>query len=67
MMRGQLYTQWYLIANWSTAFMADDNERSHDFPSMAQPRKERILWLGLRIASVRLTTMVVKLLLIFLG
>lgn len=65
-MRGQLYTQWYFIANWFTAFMADDDERSHDLPSMAQPRMERILWLGLRIASVRLTTMVLNFLLTFL-
>jgi len=55
-MRGQLYTQWYFDANWFTVCMADDDERSHDLPSMAQPRKERILWLGLRIASVCLTT-----------
>ncbi len=67
-MRGQLYTQLYFVANWFTACKADDDERSHDLPSIAQPRKERILWLGLRIASVCLTTMVLKASLIcFLG
>lgn len=60
-MRGQLYTQWYFVANWFTACMADDDERSHDLPSMAQPRKERLLWLGLRIASVCLTTTMLRL------
>ena len=53
-MRGQLYTQWYFPVNWFTAAVIDDDERSHDPPSMAQPRKERMLWLGCRIASVRL-------------
>jgi len=62
-MRGQLYTRWYFIARWFTAFIADDDERSHDLPSMAQLRKERMLWLRLRIASVRLHTMVMKFLL----
>lgn len=67
-MRGQLYTQWYFIADWFTAFMADDDERSHDFPSMAQPRKERILWLGLRIASVRFSmTLLIPRLTYFIG
>ncbi len=59
-MRGQLYTQWYFPPDWFTAFMADDDERSHDMPSMAQPRKERMLWLGLRIAFVRLTTVMLR-------
>lgn len=59
-MRGQLYTQWYFVADWFTACMADDDERSHDLPSMAQPRKERLLWLGLRIASVCLTTKMLR-------
>ena len=56
-MRGQLFTQWYFPGNWFTAAMIDDDERSHDLPSMAQPRKERLLWLGHRIASVCLPAM----------
>lgn len=55
LLRGQLYTRWLFVANWFTDFMADDDERSYDPPSLAQPRKERLLWLGLRIASVCLT------------
>ena len=55
-MRGQLYTLWYYPLDWFTAVMIDDDERSHDLPSMAQPRKERLLWLGHRIASVCLPT-----------
>lgn len=51
-MRGQLYTRWYFPGNWFTAVMIDDDERLHDPPSMTQPRKERMLWLGHRIASV---------------
>ena len=53
-MRGQLFARWYFPATWFTAAMNDDDERSRDLPSMAQPRKERILWLGHRIASVGL-------------
>ncbi len=63
-MRGQLYTQRYFAAKWFTTSIANNDERSHDPPSVAQPRKERMLWLGLRIASVRLHTMVIKFLLI---
>ena len=59
-MRGQLYTQWYFPGNWFTAAIIDDDERSHDLPSMAQPRKERMLWLGYRIASVCLPVTLLK-------
>jgi len=59
-MRGQLFTQWYFPANWFSAAMIDDDERSHDLPSMAQPRKERILWLGHCIASVCLPVILLR-------
>lgn len=61
-MRGQIYTQWYFPVNekgeddWFTSAKVDEDERSHDLPSMAQPRKERMLWLGYRISSVCVTT-----------
>ena len=55
-MRGQLYSQRYFPETWFTDAMIDDDERSLDLPSMAEPRADRLFWLGHRIASVRLTT-----------
>ncbi|KAL6718643.1 hypothetical protein ACLMJK_002877 [Lecanora helva] len=52
-MRGQLFSLWYFPNNWFTSVLIDDDERSHDLPSMIQPRKERLLWLGHRIASAK--------------
>ena len=54
MMRGQMYSQWYFPETWFKDAMIDDEERSLELASMAAPRAERILWLGLRIASVRI-------------
>ena len=51
-LRGQIYAQWYFPSNWFAAAMNDDDERSLDLPSMIHSRKERILWLAFRIASV---------------
>lgn len=51
-LRGQLYTQWLFPRNWFSAAIIDDDERSLDPPSMALSRKERVLWLGHRIATV---------------
>ena len=56
-LRGQPYAYKYFPPNWFDAAINDDDERSLDLPSMIQSRKERILWLGYRIASVCLTTM----------
>jgi len=64
LMRGQLFTRWYYPADWFTAAMIDDDERSYDLPSMAQPRKERILWLGYCIASVCLPAILLRISLI---
>ena len=55
-MRGQLYSQWYFPDTWFADAMIDDDERSLDLPSMAEPRGDRLIWLGHSIASVRLTT-----------
>ena len=51
-MRGQLYTTGFFPETWFSDAMVDDEERSLDLPSMAVPRVERMLWLGVRIASV---------------
>ena len=51
-MRGQVYSQWYLPDGWPRAAAVDDEERTQDPPSMMAHRIERILWLGMRIASV---------------
>ncbi len=51
-LRGQLYTIWLYPPDWFTDTMVDDDERTHDPPSMVHARVGRILWLGHRIASV---------------
>ncbi len=51
-LRGQLYSQNYFPGNWFQEAMIDDEERALELPSMAAPRLERILWLGIRIACV---------------
>jgi hypothetical protein len=53
--RGQMYSQWYFPETWFTDAMVDDEERVLELPSMAETRTERILWLGFRLSSVRLT------------
>ncbi len=53
--RGQMYSQWYFPETWFTDAMVDDEERVLELPSMAETRMERILWLGFRLSSVRLT------------
>ena len=55
-LRGQLYSQWYFPEAWFADAMIDDDERSLDLPSMADPRADRLFWLGHCIASVCLTT-----------
>ena len=51
-LRGQQYAQWLFPSKWFTETIVEDDERTHDPPSMTQYRMERILWLGHRIASV---------------
>ena len=57
-LRGQQYAQWLFPSKWFTETIVEDDERTHDPPSMTQYRVERILWLGHRIASVCLTVFV---------
>ena len=54
-LRGQQYATWLFPSKWFTETIVEDDERTHDPPSMAQYRMERLLWLGHRIASVCLT------------
>ena len=56
-MRGQLYSQWYFPEAWFADAMIDDDERSLETPSMAEPRADRLYWLGRCIASVCLSKM----------
>lgn len=50
--RGQMFSQGYFPQTWFTDAMIDDEERVLELPSMAEPRAERILWLGFRLVSV---------------
>ncbi|KAL2049573.1 hypothetical protein ABVK25_010152 [Lepraria finkii] len=50
-MRGQLYTWRYFPPIWFTDAIIDDDERMLDSPLTVRARKERLLWLGNRIAS----------------
>ena len=59
-MRGQLYSTRYFPHTWFMNAGIDADERSLELPSMIQPRVERILWLGLRIASVSLIAMLLN-------
>ena len=59
-LRGQLYSQCYYTKDWFQEVMIDDEERTLELPSMVAPRVERILWLGIRIASVRTPTLRTK-------
>ena len=65
-LRGQLYSQWYFPETWFADAMIDHDERSLDLPSMADPRADRLFWLGHCIASVCLTTTGIILMLILL-
>ncbi|KAL8752997.1 MAG: hypothetical protein Q9184_005554 [Pyrenodesmia sp. 2 TL-2023] len=52
-MRGQLCALWYHPEAWFDVVQIDLEERSLEMPSMAASRVERILWLGMGIASRR--------------
>ncbi|KAL8957475.1 MAG: hypothetical protein Q9193_005263 [Seirophora villosa] len=51
-MRGQLCSLWYYPDKWFEKVHIDIEERSLEMPSMAASRIERILWLGMGIASL---------------
>ena len=50
--RGQVWSRWHFPEKWFEDAKVDDEERSMEVPSMAAPRVERILWLGVRLASL---------------
>ena len=52
MLRGQVYSQGYFPEHWFAEAEADEQERLVERPSMTVSRRERILWLGTRIAAV---------------
>lgn len=51
-MRGQLCALWYYPEGWFEGIHIDLEERSLELPSMAATRIERILWLGMGIATL---------------
>ena len=50
-MRGQPWSDNYCTEDWFYEAAIDDEERTLELPSMADPRQERMLWLGHGIAS----------------
>ncbi|KAK5991255.1 EST/SMG-like 1-like protein [Cladobotryum mycophilum] len=51
-LRGLVYTGEYFPADWFSNDKVDDDEKYFELASMIHERKERILWLGRRIASM---------------
>lgn len=51
-LRGQVWSRGHFPEKWFEDAKVDDEERSMEVPSMAAPRVERILWLGVRLASL---------------
>jgi hypothetical protein len=49
--RGLLWTDRYFPEEWFTNEKIDEEEKYHELGSMTAERKERILWLGLRVAN----------------
>ena len=58
-MRGLIFSQWLFPTDWFVTALVDEEERSDDLPSLALPRKQRMLWLGIRISHVRITRKIV--------
>jgi hypothetical protein len=50
-MRGLLWTDRYFPDSWFTAAKVDDDEKYFEVASMTDERRERILWLGCRVAE----------------
>ncbi|KAI9678451.1 MAG: hypothetical protein M1829_002049 [Trizodia sp. TS-e1964] len=49
--RGQVWSQGYFPDRWFEDARVDDEERSLELPSMAEPRVQRILWLGVKLTT----------------
>ncbi|KAL8732259.1 MAG: hypothetical protein Q9166_002831 [cf. Caloplaca sp. 2 TL-2023] len=56
-MRGQLFALDYPPSGWFMENMVDEEERMLELPSMTATRVERLLWLGIRMAKVRPSTL----------
>lgn len=52
-MKGLLYAEDYYPPTWFSGGRVDDDEKHIELPSMTDERKERLLWIGCRIASYR--------------
>ncbi len=50
---GQVWTEHYLPEDWFQKAVVDDEDRDLELPSMTETRRERVLWLAVRIANVR--------------
>jgi hypothetical protein len=50
---GQVWTEHYLPEDWFRKAVVDDEDRDLELPSMSETRRERVLWLAVRIAKVR--------------
>ncbi|KAI0203241.1 hypothetical protein F4808DRAFT_36463 [Astrocystis sublimbata] len=50
-LKGLLFVDQYYPADWFSNERIDDEEKYFEMPSMVQVRKERILWLGYKIAQ----------------
>jgi hypothetical protein len=51
-MKGLLWAEKYFPIDWFANEKIDDDEKYFEVPSMTDERKERILWLGCRIADM---------------
>ncbi|KAK4136928.1 hypothetical protein BT67DRAFT_195365 [Trichocladium antarcticum] len=50
-LRGLIWAEQYFPAGWFINDKIDDDEKYFEVPSMMEERKERVLWLGVRIAE----------------
>lgn len=50
-LRGLLWTEGLFPSDWFHNDKVDDDEKTFELPSMTEDRKERVLWLGYRLAS----------------
>jgi hypothetical protein len=49
-MRGLLWTEEYYPIRWFKDSLVEEGEKDFELPSMGDQRKERVLWLGRRLA-----------------
>ncbi|KAK7740808.1 hypothetical protein SLS53_005276 [Cytospora paraplurivora] len=50
-LRGLLWTEKLYPSDWFSNDKVDDDEKTFELPSMTEDRKERVLWLGYKLAS----------------